>query len=172
LKNTLTFGNPVVIAMAMLVLASGASTAEAVPSKDSVGGLSMFVTLQRFRNHADHCSARIPRLKPQFDSLVEGLTSRSQGIARGLLSSDAFRGMKDKPVPAEIRLAFEDSLNDARQNVERQDALYLCEKSLQVLRGMDDDSLRADLAQTLAAIQNMIRNLEKERARAVPQPGG
>lgn len=168
MKNALTLGNPVVIAVALLVAASVASAAEPASSKASASGLSMLVTLQRFRIHADHCSAQVPRLKPRFDGLMEDLTRRIQGISKGLLSSDAFKGVKDKPVPAEIGFAFEDSLNDARQNVERQDAESLCENTLRDLGGMDDDSLRADLTQALLAIQNMIRNLEKEPARAAP----
>jgi hypothetical protein len=96
---------------------------------------------------------------------MEELSSRIQGISKGLLSSDAFNGMNDKQVPAEISFALKDSLDDAKHNFERQDADSICPKTLQSLGEMGDDSLKADLMQTLVAIQNMTRNLEREGAR-------
>lgn len=157
--------NPVAVAFAMVLAAPVAFTAEAVWAERSVSDLSLFVTLQRFRNNADHCSAKVPQLKPEFDSLMEDLNIRIQEISKGLLSSDAFKDMKDKPVPAEIGFAFKDSLDDARHNFERQDAEAICPMTLQRLGQMDDESLKEDLTQTLVAVQNMTRNLEKEGAR-------
>ncbi len=96
---------------------------------------------------------------------MKSLNRRIQGISKGLLASDAFKDMKDKPVPAEIIDAFKDSLDDARHNFERQDAASICPKTLQNLGEMDDESLKSDLKNILTAVQNMIRNLEKEGAR-------
>jgi hypothetical protein len=73
--------------------------------------------------------------------------------------------MKDKPVPAGIIDALKDSFHDARHNFERRDAASICPAALQSLREMDDESLKSGLRETLTGIQNMIRNLEKDRAR-------
>jgi hypothetical protein len=156
--------NPIFIALATVLAVPVASTSEAAWSQSSVGDLSIFVTLQRFRIYAVHCSAEVPQLKPKFDGLMEDLNSRIQGISKALLSSDVFNGVKDKPVPAEISFALKDSLDDAKHNFERQDADAICPKTLQNLGEMGDESLKADLMQTLVAVQNMTRNLEKEGA--------
>jgi len=134
------------------------SSSETVWSKSSVSDLSLFVTLQRYRIYTDHCSVKVPRLKPKFDGLMEDLSSRVQGISRSLLSSDAFREMKDALVPAEIGFALKDSINDARHNFEKQDADSICPKKLDDLGKISDESLQADLAQAIAAVQNMTRN--------------
>jgi hypothetical protein len=157
--------SPVFIAFAIVLTAWGVSAAEAVWPKGSASDLSIFVTLQRFRNYADHCSDKVPQLKPKFDSLMESLNSHIQGISEGLLSSSQFKGMKDQLVPPEISFAFKDSLDDAKHNFERQDVDSICLKTLQNLGEMDDESLKSDLTQTFVAVQNMIRNLEKESAR-------
>lgn len=157
--------NHVVIAFAIVLGAPVASTSEAVWSKSSISDLSIFVTLQRFRIYADHCSIKIPQLKPRFDRVMEDLNSHIQGISKGLLSSDAFKAMKDKLVPAEIGFALKDSLDDAKHNFERQDADSICPKTLRNLGEMGDESLKADLMQTLVAVQNMTQNLEKGGAR-------
>jgi len=161
----MNFKSPGCIALAIVLTASAAYSAEAGRTNSSVGDLSIFVTLQRFRIYADHCSTKSPQLKPEFDSLMEDLGAHIRGISRGMLSADAFKSMKDKPVPAEIVFALEDSLNDAKHNLEKQDAGLVCPKMLHKLAEMDDETLTADLRQTLAAIQNMTRNLEKESAR-------
>lgn len=159
---------PVVASIAIVLTASVAHAAEAVWPKNSASEFSIFVTLQRFQIYADHCSVRVPELKPKFEVLMESLNSHMQGIARGLLSSDMFRDLKDKSVPAEISFAFKDSLDDAKHNFERQDADLACPEKLQNLGGIDDDSLKSDLTQTLLAVQSMTRNLEKESAREAP----
>lgn len=133
--------------------------------KNSASDLSIFVTILRFRIHADHCSAEVPQLKPKFESLVENLASRTQYISKGLLASELFKGMKHKPVPAEIIDAFRDSFDDVKHNVERLDAAAICPKTLQDFGKVDDESLREGLTDALTAVQNMIRNLEKEDAR-------
>ena len=156
---------PAFVALAMAVTASVAPSAEAVWSKFSASDLSIFVTLQRFRIYADHCSDKVPQLRSRFDSLMEDLNTHIQGISKGLLSSDVFESMKDKPVPAEISFAFKDSLDDAKHNFERQDADSICPKTLQNLSEMDDESLKSDLTQTFVAVQKMILNIEKESAR-------
>jgi uncharacterized protein YfkK (UPF0435 family) len=119
----------------------------------------------RFRIYKDHCSARVPQLKPQFESLIENLNSRIQDISKGLLAADAFKGMKDKPVPAEILDALTDSFDDTRHNVERLDAASICPKTLQNFGEMDDESLKSGLTEALTAVQNMIQKLEKTSAR-------
>lgn len=113
---------------------------------------------------------RVSRLKPGFDDLMAGLTIQIEGISKALLASDKFRDMKDKPVPAEIIFALKDSLEDAEHNFERQDADAICPDRLRTLGEMDGESLRSDLAENLAAIQNMIRSLENEVAGRAP-PG-
>lgn len=157
----MNLAKPVAIALAIAVAAQVTSAAEAIRSTHSLGDLSMFVTLERFRIEAEHCSARVPQLKPRFDSLMDGLSRRIQGISTSLLSSDAFKDIKDKRAPAEIEIAFKDSIDDSRHNFERQDAESICPKSLQRLGEMDDDTLKADLWRTLMALKTMTRHLEK-----------
>jgi hypothetical protein len=157
--------NPVFIVFAIAWTAPVASTSEAVRLKSSVSDLSIFVTLQRFQIYADYCSSKVPQLKPKFDGLMADLGRHIQGISKALLSSEEFKVMKDNPVPAEISFALKDSLDDAKHNFERQDAESICPKTLRTLGDMSDDSLKADLTQTLAAVQNMTQKLEKESAR-------
>jgi hypothetical protein len=95
---------------------------------------------------------------------MENLNIHIQDISKGLLSSSVFKGVKDKPVPAEISFAFEDSLDDAKHNFERQDVESSCPKALQKLGEVDDESLKADLTQTLMAVQSMILNRERENS--------
>jgi hypothetical protein len=163
----MNFGKSAFIALA-LVLTASASAAEAVWPKDSASDLSMFVTLLRFRIYADHCSARVPRLKQEFESRMDLLNSRIQGISQGLLASDEFRAMQDKPVPAQIIDAFEDSFDDMKHNFERRDADSICPETLQNLGEMDDESLKSALTESLTAVQKMIRNLEEEKSRPGP----
>jgi len=157
--------NPTFLALAIFVMASVASPAETTWPTNSPSDLSIFLTLQRFQIYADQCSDKVPRLKPKFDSLMVSLSSHTHGISKSLLSSDVFRDMKTKPVPAAISFAFKDSLADARHNFERQDAESICPAKLQSLGEMDDESLRSDLTQTFLAVQSMIQNLERESAR-------
>lgn len=142
-----------------------ASTAEAVWPVSSASELSKFLTLLRFRIYADHCSVSVPQLKPQFDRAIEDLNSRIQDISKGLLAADAFKDMKDKPVPAEIIDAFKDSFNDSKHNFERQDAASICPKTLQRLGETDDESLKSGLTDILTAVQTMTRNVEMESRR-------
>ena len=157
--------NSVVIALVIVLLTSVTPAAEAVWPKNSASDLSIFVTILRFRIYADHCSAKVPQLQPKFESLMEGLNGHIQGISKGLLASDAFKGMKDKPVPAEIIDALKDSFDDVRHNFERQDAASVCPMTLQNVGEMDDESLKSGLTQVLTAVQNMIQKLEKQSAR-------
>jgi hypothetical protein len=161
----MNFTKTLFIALAIVLATSFASAAEAVWPKDSASELSIFVTLQRYQIYADHCSARIPQLKPKFERLMDKLNSHIQGISKGLLASDVFKGMKDKPVPAEIVFAFKDTLDDAEHNFERQDAAVICPKTLQSLDETDDEALKSGLSEIFTAVQNMIRNLEKTSAR-------
>lgn len=149
------------IVLALALNTSAASAVEAAWPGNSASDLAVFLTLQRFRNHADHCSATLPQLKPRFDSLMEDLDRQTQVMSAALLASDAYKDMKDKPVPAEIIFALKDSFHDAQHNFERQDAAFVCPKSLQNLGAMDDESLKSGLTESFAAVQNMIRNLEK-----------
>ncbi|MEO8313986.1 MAG: hypothetical protein ABI645_04235 [Pseudomonadota bacterium] len=160
----MNFKNSVFIAFAMVLTASVASAAEGVWPKSSASDLSIFVTLLRFRIYADHCSANVPQLKPKFDSLVENLNSRIQGIAKGLLASEKFKDMKGKPVPAEIVHSLRDSFDDAKHNFERRDAASICPEALQSFGEMDDESLKSGLTEVLTGVQNMIRNLERASA--------
>jgi hypothetical protein len=155
---------PVVIALAIVLNASVASSAEAVWPK-SASDLSIFVTLLKFRIYADHCSSQVPELSPEFAVLTKNLNSRMQGISESLLASDVFRGMKDTPVPLEIIDAFKDIFNDLKHNFERRDAATICPKTLQNLGDVDDESLKFELSGALTAVQNMIRNLESRSAR-------
>jgi len=145
-------------------MASLAHAAEATWPTGSASDFAILVTMQRFRIYADHCSDKVPSLKPRFEILMESLSRRIQGVSQSLLSSDEFRGMKKKPVPTAISFAFEDSLEDARRNFERQDADSICPKKLQTLGEMGVASLGHDLTQTFMAVQGMIQNLEKEGA--------
>jgi len=161
----MNFRNSVFYALGIVLTSSVVSAAEAVWPKNSASDLSTFVALLRFRIYADRCSAEVPQLKPQFESLMEDMNSHIQDISEGLLASAEFKGMKDEPVPAEIIDAFKDSFNDAKHNFERQDAASICPKTLQNLGEMDDESLKSGLTEILTAVQTMIRNLQKESAR-------
>jgi hypothetical protein len=162
----MTFKNTAFIALTMVLTISVSSAAEATWPESSASDLSIFVTSQRYQIYADHCSARIPQLKQEFESLMKNLNNRIQGISKGLLASEMFKGMKDKPVPTEIIFALKDTLHDAERNFERQDAVVICPTTLQNLGEMDDESLRSRLAETLTAVQNMTRNLERESSRS------
>jgi hypothetical protein len=153
------------IAIAIASTSSVAPAAEAMWPRNSASDLSMFLSMLRFRIHADHCSAKVPPLRPQFESLMENLSSRIQGIAKGLLASDVFKGMGGKPVPDEIVDAFKDSFEDVKHNFERQDAASVCPKTLQSFVGMDDESLKSGLTDIFTAVQNMTRKLEQQSAR-------
>jgi hypothetical protein len=123
------------------------------------------VTMLRFRIYADHCSAKVPQLAPKFENLVESLNNRIHGVSKGLLASDMFKGMTDKPVPADILDAFKDSFDDVRHNIERLDAASICPQKLQTFGEMDDDALTSDLTAALTAVHNMIQKLEQQSAR-------
>jgi len=161
----MNFRNSAIIALAIFLTASGASAAEEVWPRSSASDLSIYVTLLRFRIYADHCSANVPQLKPKFASLMEDLNGQIQGISKGLLASEEFKGMEGKPVPEAIIDAFRDSFDDSKHNFERQDAASICPKTLQNLGEMDDESLKSGLKETLTAVQKMIRNMENEGAR-------
>jgi hypothetical protein len=153
------------IALAALLTTAVAPAAEALWPKNSASDLSVFVTLLRFQIYADHCSANAPQLKPEFESLMQDLSSRIQGLSKGLLASDEFKGMQDKPVPAELLDAFKDSFHDSKHNFERRDPASICQKTLQNVGEMDDESLKSGLTGVFTAVQNMIRNLEKAGVR-------
>jgi hypothetical protein len=160
----MNFRKSLVIALA-LFSAPIASAAELDWPRNSASEFSRFVTLQRFRIYADHCSVQVPHLKPGFDGLMEEVVRRVQGIAKGVLATDAFNGIKDKPVPVPIIDAFKDSFHDVTHNVERRDAASLCPEMLQSLGEVDDETLRSSLTGVLTAVQNMSRNLERDVAR-------
>ena len=157
----MNFKHSVFAALAMIAPTSAAPAAEAAWPKNSASELSIFVTLLKFQVYANYCSARVPRLKPEFESLMEGMNSRLRGISNGLLDSDKFKGMKGKPVPAPIIDAFKDSFDDMKHNFERRDAASVCPTTLQNLGEMDAESLKSGLTETLTAVQTMIRNLEE-----------
>lgn len=157
--------NSVFIALAIALAAPVATAAETVWPKNSASDVSIFATMLRFRIYADHCSARVPQLKPQFESVTRNLNSHIQDISKDLLASDEFKAMKDNPVPPEIIDALKDSFDDVKHNFERLDAASICLKTLQDLGGMDDESLKAGLTANLKAVQNMTQRLEKESAR-------
>ncbi|MEJ0099830.1 MAG: hypothetical protein WDO12_08855 [Pseudomonadota bacterium] len=163
----MNFRNSAFIAIALT--ASVAPAAEAVWPNNSASNLSVFAAVQRFRIYADHCSVEVPQLRPQFESLMERLNSRIQGISQGLLASDAFKGMKEKPVPAAIVAALQDSFDDVKHNFERLDAVSTCPKTLHDLGEMDDESLKSGLTEVLTAVRNMIQMLEKQNgSQALP----
>lgn len=151
--------NSMFVALAFILATSVAHAAEVAWLGSSVSGLSIFVTNLRFRIYADHCSAGVPALKPKFDSLMEQLNGRILVISKDLLASEAFRDMKDKPVPAEVIDAFKDSFHDVQHNFERQDAALVCPKTLQDFGAVDDESLKSGLTEALTAVQNMTRKL-------------
>ena len=155
----------VITALAIALTTSVATAAEEVWPKNSASDVSIFVTILRFRIYADHCSAKVPQLKPKFESFMEDLNSRVQGISKGLLSSEEFMGMKDKPVPVEIIDALKDSFDDVKHNFERVDAASICPKTLQDFSELDNESLISGLTANLTGVQNMIQRMEKESAR-------
>jgi hypothetical protein len=154
-----------IIALAMALTTSAATAAEEVWPKNSASDVSIFVTILRFQIYADHCAAKVPQLKPKFESLMEDLNSRIQGISKGLLASEEFMGMKDKQVPVEIIDALKDSFDDVKHNFERLDAASICPKTLQNFRDMDNEALISGVTANFTGVQNMIQRMEKEGAR-------
>ena len=163
--SSINLTKAVIIAMAIALHTSVATAAEEVWPKNSASDVSIFVTILRFRIYADHCSAKVPRLKPKFESLMEDMNSRIQGISNGLLASKEFMGMKDKPVPVEIIDALKDSFDDVKHNFERLDAASICPETLQAFSEMDNESLMSGLTVNLTGVQNMIQRMEKASAR-------
>jgi hypothetical protein len=158
------------IALVIVSTTSVATATEAVWPKNSAGDLSTFVATLRFRIYAIHCSAEVPRLTPKFEGLMENLNSRIQDISKDLLASDAFKDMRDKPVPADIIDALKDSFDDVRHNVERLDASSICTKTFQNFSEMNDESLTSALTGILTSVRNMVQKLEKQSARVPPSP--
>jgi hypothetical protein len=156
-SESMNLRKSVFIAVAMALAGSIATAAEAAWPRNSASDVSIFVTMLRFRIHAEHCSAKVPQLESKFDSLMKNLENRVQGISKSLLASDEFEGMKDEPVPAEIIDALQDSFDDGKHNLERLDAAAICPKALQNFGEMDDDALKSGLTANLKAVQNMIR---------------
>src|SRR5689334_1512844 len=109
----------IIVALAMALTTSVATAAGEVWPSSSASDVSIFVTILRFRIYADHCSVKVPDLKPKFESLMEDLNGRIRGISKGLLASEEFMGMKDKAVPVAIIDALRDSFDDVKHNVER-----------------------------------------------------
>lgn len=153
------------VVLAIALSTSVATAAEAVWPTNSASEIAVFVTVLRFRIYAEHCSAHVPELKPRFEGLMQGLDGRIQGLSQALVASDAFRDMKDAPVPVEIVEALEDSFHDGKHNLERQDASAVCPKKLQDFGDINDESLKEGLAANLKAVQNMMRNLGRKSAR-------
>ena len=163
--SSINLTKAVIIALAIALHTSVATAAEEVWPKNSASDVSIFVTILRFRIYADHCSAKVPRLKPKFESLMEDMNSRIQGISNGLLASEEFMGMKDKPVPVEIIDALKDSFDDLKHNFERLDAASICPETLQAFSEMDNESLISGLKVNLTGVQSMIQRMEKASAR-------
>jgi hypothetical protein len=155
----------VFFALAMAVMTSAASAAEAEWPKNSASDVSIFATVLRFRIYAEHCSAKVPDLAPKFESLVENLDSRIRDISKDLLASDDFKGMKDTPVPDEIIDALADSFHDGIHTFERLDADSACPKTLQSFGEVDDEALKSGLIANLKSVQNMVQKLGKDGAR-------
>jgi hypothetical protein len=147
---------------ALALTASVGSAAEEVWPKNSAGDVSVMATLMRFRIYADHCAVEVPQLKPKFESLMKDLDTRIQGISKGVLATDEFRGMKDKAVPAEIVDALDDSFHDGKESLERRDAASACPMALGNFGVVDDESLKSSLTANLKAVQNMIEKLAQK----------
>jgi len=151
--------------LALLLPTSVIPAAELAWPSNSASDLAIFVSTLRFRIYTDQCSAKVPELKPRFESLMDGMNHRIQAISSDLLASDLFKDMKDKPVPAQIIAAFMDSFDDVRHNLERLDAASVCPATLQNFGDMDDDALKSGLTQSFTAVQNMIQKLNSPGAR-------
>lgn len=156
--------NPAFLALVIVLTAAVAPAAEAVWPKSSASDLSMFVTMLRYRIYADHCSIEVPRLKSEFDSVIADISSRLQGISKGLLATDVFRGMQGRQVPAQIIEALKDSFHDVSHNVERQDAASICPKALKDIGEANDESLESALTVALTSVKNMIQRLDEQSA--------
>jgi hypothetical protein len=140
-----------------------ATADEAVWPGSSVGEVSTFATVLRLQIHAEHCSAEIPQLAAQFDSLVHDLDSRIRKISASLLASAEFRDVKDEPVPVEIMDALKHSFHDMEHNVARLDAAA-CTRTLRDFGATDDASLVTSLTANLTGVQRMSQNIDKARA--------
>jgi hypothetical protein len=157
--------SPVFTTLALICSASISFADEAVPRTMSVSDFSTFVSTQKYRIYTDHCSAKVPELKSEFERLLESLADRIQGISRRLIASGEFDDLKGKVVPAEVVDAFRDILHDTQHNFERRDASYICPKTLQSLHEVDDRTLTSALSDILTAVQKMLWNLENDSVR-------
>lgn len=153
------------LALAVALTISVASAAEAVWPEHPASEVATFATVLRFQIYADRCSGEIPELGAKFDSLVESLRDRIQGISTRLLASDEFKGMKDKVVPVEVIDALKHSFHDAEHNVERLDATSICPQALRDFGDLDDEALEFSLTANLTAVHNMSQKLEEARSR-------
>lgn len=157
--------NSVFTALALACSSSVLLTAEVVLPTHSATEFPTFVIMQRYRIYAEHCSAEVPALKPEFESLVESLAGRIQEISSRLITSGKFDGLRGKAVPAEVIDAFRDILHDTQHNFERREAAYICPKTLQSLAELDDGTLKSGLGDIFTAVQKMLWNLENGSAR-------
>lgn len=161
----MTFKQVLAISLVAVSSASAASAAELALPKDSASDLSLFLAVHRWQVYADHCSAKVPRLEPEFDSLMQKVRGRLQEISERLLASDEFRGMREKAVPEQIIFALDHGVHDSEENFKRQDAVSVCPEILQTLGKTDDESLQSGLAEILKSVQTMTENLERQSSR-------
>jgi len=166
-RRTMSIGRGAVVSLALVLAVPVTHADERVWPSASAGELSVFVTLLRFQIYEEHCSSGVPKLKPEFEIRVQGLARRIQAISIGLLGSEEFRGIRDRPVPVEIVDAFKDSFHDTQHNFERRDAASICPETLQRLDVVSDESLKTGLTEVLTAVRNMMRNLDQAGDRQV-----
>lgn len=117
--------------------------------------VATFATLLRFQIYADHCSAGMPGLKSNFDSLMQGLRDRIRGISTSVLASDEYKGMGDRVVPAEVLDALKHSFHDTEHNVERLNVATTCPQALRDFGALDDEALKLTFTSNLKAVHSM-----------------
>ena len=152
-------------ALAVALMISVASAAEAAWPENPASEVATFATVLRFQIYADHCSGGIPELGAKFDSLMKNLRDRIQRISTTVLASDEYHGMKDKVVPVEVIDALKHSFHDVEHNVERLDVASVCPQALRDFGDLDDEALKLTFTSNLTAVHNMSLKLEEARTR-------
>lgn len=159
--------NPSAALLIFLVMPMATTAAATEPAwpDGPASEVATFATMLRYHIYADHCSDKLPQLKPEFDSVIETLDRRIRAISAGLLSSSRFGGARNVMVPVEIMDAIKHSFHDMQHNVESRDAASICPASLRSFGDVDDEALETSLTENLTAVQNMSQKFEHARPR-------
>ena len=127
---------------------------------ETTGDISILIVRERYRIYTTHCAEQIPASKLAFDEVMKSLQGRIRSIGMRLLDTDAFREMKQQPVPSSLVGALSTELRNIQQELEEQDASVVCPETLQSYRGTTDALLEDFLKRTLAGVRVTANSLK------------